>query len=212
MLVLSHVLGLDLGSHSIKGVELQQGLRGLQALQLQGLERDDAQIAPAELVQRFLRLYRFHTGHVVAALPGDRLSARRLRFPFRDRRQLAQAVPFEVADDLPFEPEELVIDWQLVGGERARAEVMAPLAPRAAVAGGKDSGTAAGGSTRGPCGSSRRRCCETRPSPSTCSTTPGTATRALGRTASTCSPTDRPRSSCSSRGARRPLRRGPICR
>jgi Tfp pilus assembly protein PilN len=67
---------------------------------------------------------------VVTALRGDRLSVRRLEFPFTERRRLAQAVPFEVEDTLPFELEQVLLDWQQVGGERNQARVVAAIAPR----------------------------------------------------------------------------------
>ncbi len=132
--LLSNVLGLDLGSHSIKGVELQQGFGGFQALQLRSLPRDDAEFPLGELVRRFVRLYRFQTEHVVGAIAGDRMTARRLAFPFSDTKRLRQAVPNEVADDLPFELEDVVIDWQPVGSDRAKAEVAACIVPRREVA------------------------------------------------------------------------------
>jgi general secretion pathway protein L len=133
--ILKNVLGLDLGSHSIKAVEFRQTLRGLEAVQLRMLPRADAEIPLADLVHRFVRLHRFGTEHVVTALPGDRISSRRLSFPFRERRKLAQAVPFEVEGDLPFNLEDIVVDWEVVGGDRSRAEVVATIAPRTEVSG-----------------------------------------------------------------------------
>jgi general secretion pathway protein L len=56
---------------------------------------------------------------VVCALPGDRVSSRRLSFPFRDRRRIDQAVPFAVEGEVPFDLDEFFIDWELVGGERS---------------------------------------------------------------------------------------------
>jgi Tfp pilus assembly PilM family ATPase len=111
MPVLKNVLGLDLGSHSLKAVELQQTLRGFEAVQLRSLPRAGDEAPHPEVVQRFLGLHRLATDHVVAALPGDRLSSRRLSFPFRERRKLAQAVPFAVEVELPFELEDVVVDW-----------------------------------------------------------------------------------------------------
>jgi len=131
---LSNVLGLDLGSHSLKAVELSQSLRSFQLVQQRQLERNDAEFPLPDLVTRFAKLYRFQTEHVVAALAGDKLSARRVSFPFRDRRKLAQAVPHTVADDLPFELEDVIIDWQLSSEDRAKAEVLATVAPRQEVA------------------------------------------------------------------------------
>jgi general secretion pathway protein L len=133
MPVLKNVLGLDLGSYSLKAVELQQTLRGFEAVQLRSLPRVGDEVALPDVVRRFVGLHRLATDHVVAALPGDRLSSRRLHFPFRERRKLAQAVPFAVEAELPFDLEDVVVDWEIVGGERSRTEVMAAIAPRSEV-------------------------------------------------------------------------------
>jgi len=135
MPVLKNVLGLDLGSHSLKAVELQQTLRGFEAVQLRSLPRASDEASLPEVLQRFVALHRLATDHVVAALPGDRLSSRRLSFPFRERRKLAQAVPFAVEAELPFDLEDVVVDWESVGGDRSRTEVMAAIAPRSEVSG-----------------------------------------------------------------------------
>jgi type IV pilus assembly protein PilM len=81
-----------------------------------------------------VRLHRLGTEHVVAALPGDRVTQRRLHFPFKDRRKLAQAVPFAVESDLPFELEQVVVDWEIAGADGAQTEVLAQVAPRGEVA------------------------------------------------------------------------------
>jgi len=133
MPILKNVLGLDLGSHSIKAVEVQQTLRGIEAVQLQTVLRADSDLPPAELLARFLEVHGFSKEHVVAALPADRITGRRLGFPFREGKKLRQAVPFEVEGTVPFELEDLMIDWQRVGGDRNSSEVVAAIAPRSEV-------------------------------------------------------------------------------
>ena len=123
MPILKNVLGLDIGSFSLKAVELRKTLRGHEVAQFQQLERGGREEPLSELISEFLDQHGFSSEHVVAALAGDRISSRRLEFPFRDRRKLAQAVPFEVESDLPFDLEDFVVNWQRVGGDRARSEV-----------------------------------------------------------------------------------------
>ncbi|MDH5307159.1 MAG: type II secretion system protein GspL [Myxococcales bacterium] len=130
MSILKNVLGLDVGSHAIKAVELQQGLRRLAAVQVQAVSRADSQLGIDELLARFLQIHRLSTEHVVTAMRGDRVSVRRLSFPFGERRRLAQAVPFEIEDQLPFDLDDVYLDWSVVGGDRSRAEVIAAVAPR----------------------------------------------------------------------------------
>ncbi len=129
MAVLKSVLGLDLGSHRLKAVELQQTLRGVEVVQLRSLPRSPDEDL-ADQIRQLVQLHRPGIDHVVAALPGDAVSSRRLSFPFRDKRKLTQAVPFAVEGDLPFELEQVVIDWEIVGGDRTTAEVAATIAPR----------------------------------------------------------------------------------
>lgn len=130
MPMLRNVLGLDLGAHSLKAVEFSQTLRGFDAVQLRSLPRTEPDAPIEDALHEFMELHRFSTDHVVAALPGDRLSTRQISFPFRERRKLAQAVPFAVEEDLPFDLDGVVIDWMIVGGDRTSAEVLAIVAPR----------------------------------------------------------------------------------
>jgi type IV pilus assembly protein PilM len=132
MAVLKSVLGLDLGSHSLKAVELQQTLRGVEVVQVRSLPRSPDE-DPAEQIRQLVRLHRPGIDHVVAAIPGDAITSRRLSFPFRDKRKLGQAVPFAVEAELPFDLEQVVIGWEIVGGDRNEAEVAATIAPRTEV-------------------------------------------------------------------------------
>jgi len=131
--ILKNVLGLDLGSHSVKAVELQQSLRRLEAVQVRGVARAHAELEFAELLGRFAQVHQLATEHVVTAVRGDRTSVRRLSFPFTERRRLTQAVPFEVEDQLPFDLDDVVLDWSVAGGDRTHSEVVAAVAPRSEV-------------------------------------------------------------------------------
>jgi len=133
MPVVKTVLGLDLGSHSLKAVEFRQTLRGVEAVQLRTLPRPADEVPLPELLRRFVELHGLDTQNVVSAIPGGRLSSRRLSFPFSERRKLAGAVPFEIEEELPFDLDDVVIDWVVTGGDRSHAEVTASIASRAEV-------------------------------------------------------------------------------
>ena len=134
MPMMKNVVGLDLGSHAIKAVELRQTLRGLEPVQLRLHPQTETETERSEVLRRFFRLHHLPLEHVVCALPGDRLSSRRLDFPFRDRRKLAHAVPFEVEGEVPFPMEDILVDWEIVGGDRTQAIVSAAIAQRKHVA------------------------------------------------------------------------------
>jgi len=130
--ILKNVLGLDLGSHTLKAVELQQGLRTLEVARVYAEPREP-QMPLAEQIERMLRVHSFQRDHVVTALRGDRVSMHRLTFPFGEKRRIAQAVPFEIEDRVPFDVDEMVLDWELSQREHGRSEVIAVLAPRTEV-------------------------------------------------------------------------------
>ena len=130
MPMMKNVLGLDVGSHTLKAVELRQTLRGLEPVQMRLHEAAADPDAASEAIEHFLRSHPMSTEHVACAIPGDRISLRRLEFPFRDRKRLVAAVPFEVESEIPFEIEDVVIDWHLLEGQRTHAVVAAAIAQR----------------------------------------------------------------------------------
>ena len=127
------VLGLDIGSHAVKGAEFRQTLRGVELVQLRSLPLDDPSPALASELREFVHMHDLPTDHVVVSLAGDRVSTRRLSFPFRDRRKIGPAVPFELEAQVPFDLDDFVVDWQIVSEDKGATEVAATLAPRAEV-------------------------------------------------------------------------------
>lgn len=128
------ILGLDVGSHTVKAVELRQTLRDLEVVQLRSLRLDGGAPSPGAELREFLRQHDLPGEHVVTSLPGDRASVRRVRFPFTDRRKIAPAVPFEIESQVPFELDDFVLDWQIVAEGADGAEVAVTLAPRGEMA------------------------------------------------------------------------------
>ena len=128
------ILGLDLGSHAVKAVEFRQTLRGLEVAQLRTLPLDEPSPALASELRDFLQMHDLPTEHVVVSLAGDRVSTRRLSFPFRDRRKISPAVPFEVDAQVPFDLQDFFVDWEIIGQQGERTDVTATLAPRSEVA------------------------------------------------------------------------------
>jgi len=127
------ILGLDLGSHSVKAVELRQSLRELDVVQMRALPHAAGCETPPEELHDFLVQHDLPLEGAVVALPGDRLSTRRLTFPFRDRRRLAPAVPFELEGVVAFPLGEFLTDWAVTREGETQTSVLAGLAPRTEV-------------------------------------------------------------------------------
>ena len=128
------VLGLDVGSHSLKAVELRVSPRSLAPGQFRRHPRLDTASPVAEHIHRFIAMHDLPTNQVACVLPASKLSTRRLEFPFSDTRRLAQAIPFEIEAETPFELDDIFVDWNLLSGERNHGSVAATLTKRAHVA------------------------------------------------------------------------------
>ena len=129
MAILKNVLGLDLGTHTLKAAELAQGLRSLEVVRMHAEPRSPG-LPLSEQIDRLLLTHSFSREHVVTAVRGDRVSVRMLDFPFSEKRRLAQAVPFEIEDRVPFDVDRMQVDWDVASSERNRASVISALAPR----------------------------------------------------------------------------------
>jgi general secretion pathway protein L len=128
------VLGLDVGSQNLKAVELRVSPRLLAPGQFRLHQRHDAQAPTAEHLHRFIGMHNLPMSQVACALPASKLSTRRLEFPFSDTRRLAQAIPFEIEAETPFDLEDIIVDWNLLHGERHQGAVAATLVQRRHVA------------------------------------------------------------------------------
>jgi len=116
---MARILGLDLGSHSVKGVVLESKAKGhvtrafVEARRAQEGERADTLRAA---VQELLgKLPPGHADQVIIALPGPALITHTLSLPFSDAKRIEATLPFEIGGQLPFDISEVVYDYQVVG-------------------------------------------------------------------------------------------------
>jgi general secretion pathway protein L len=128
------ILGLDMGSHAVKAVELRQTLRELDLVQMRALPVSDAPPSlPAEL-RDFLQTYDLPREFVITSVAGDRLSTRRVSFPFKDQRKIRAALRYEVEAQVPFELDDYFVDFEVAAESDSRTDAVAALVPRAEVA------------------------------------------------------------------------------
>jgi type IV pilus assembly protein PilM len=129
------VLGLDIGSYSVKAAELRAGFRGVEFLRLEAA-RIPADATPEEheaTIQLFLEQKDLPRDFVVCALPTERVTQRHLRFPFSGAKKIAQAIPFELEEDLAFPLAGMVLTHDQVLARPERTDVLVVMSPRAEV-------------------------------------------------------------------------------
>ncbi|MCE3010993.1 MAG: pilus assembly protein PilM [Proteobacteria bacterium] len=128
-------VGIDIGTASIKVVEVTQSNRGLfiskymeQALgQSPGF---DSEVQILEFLRTLSESYDPASTKFVFGLRQDRVAVRLKTFPFTDRQKILKALPFELEEDLPFSPETAIYDFKLIRTVGNTSEVLAAAAPK----------------------------------------------------------------------------------
>ena len=102
------IVGLDIGSHSIKAVLARERLGRVDLLQF--YERPVTEDGIQELIRAIFLEKGMHPDIVVSSVPGNTVSVHYLQIPFSDEAKISQVIPYEVESMVPFPLEEMVID------------------------------------------------------------------------------------------------------
>jgi len=123
------ILGLDISSDSVSAVLVTGGLRGYHIAacghviikEAGGI--DEALKALAEQVGTGADI-------CISSIPGEQVSYRNLRMPFKDKKKIRQTLLFELETMVPFPVEDLLVDFTMV--ERShQSEILAASVKRA---------------------------------------------------------------------------------
>lgn len=128
----NRTLALDVGSVTLRAALVESTLRSQRVLGFYAAPRRPGGDLASEL-RALAAAHDLHWDEVVTALPGSVVTHRILTLPFRDRKRLDQTVPFELETHLPFELDDAVVDYQVLGSDGQAAVVLAALAPKTAV-------------------------------------------------------------------------------
>src|SRR5688572_223891 len=122
------VLGLDLGSTSVKAVEIDTSF-GRYEIHDYHEEKITQGSNAFEAAGRLVRGLPKAPDRIVVGLPSGRVTFRNLHVPTKDRKDIQAAVAFELEDDLPFELDESVFDHSILsqGPEGTHLHIAATL-------------------------------------------------------------------------------------
>ena len=128
------ILGLDMGSHAVKAVELRQTLRELTLVQMRVLPVVGCAALPRRpSCATSSRPTTCRASSWSRASPATASRPGASRFPFKDRRKIRAALPFEVEAQVPFELDDYFVDFEIAAEAESRTDVVAALVPRAEV-------------------------------------------------------------------------------
>jgi general secretion pathway protein L len=124
------ILALELDAHEMKAAVIETTFRDYRVA---GFYRDPVTSdggSLADQMRAFLERHQLQGTTVLSALPGDLVSLRTLYLPFRDRKRLDQTVPFEIEGQVPFDLDDVVIDYDVLSNDRTGSNVLAALVQR----------------------------------------------------------------------------------
>lgn len=131
-------VGIDIGSSSIKIVEVASTNKGVQITQFieHPLGQNPAHDPEVEILDflRGLSSTYDQSIRIVFGLRQDRVSVRNKLFPFSDRQKILKSLPFELEEDLPFSSETAIYDAKMIRMLGGQAEVLACATPKTRVA------------------------------------------------------------------------------
>ncbi len=127
------VLGLDIGSYSIKAAVFETTFRSFQItdlyesrpLHIDELSKEESHKAQSKALARFITDNAIPIEMVIGSLSGSKVSHRKMTLPFKDRKQIEKVLPFELENFLPFEIEDLVVDFDITKRQKNQTTLQA---------------------------------------------------------------------------------------
>jgi len=125
------LVGIDIGTHSIKVVRLKQKGKGYQLLNfgmmpLRPETIADGNIADAEAVveavRNLMRMEKIKAKEVATAISGQSVIVKRIRVPQMTEKELSEAIQGEAEQHIPFEISDVNIDFQVLPAVRDEDE------------------------------------------------------------------------------------------
>lgn len=131
MIFSRRVLGLDVGSSSVKVVQLSISPGGRRIWAKSSLLEDKSHLVQLLSQKEWKR----KTDPVHASFPSHQVLMRSVTMPFRDPQKIRQALPFELEREVPFGAEEMLAGYfpQIISQQEGTT-VLAVAAPKTAVA------------------------------------------------------------------------------
>jgi type IV pilus assembly protein PilM len=129
-------VGVDIGSSAVRAVAMRQGRNGWSLLAAgeapvpDGCIEDGAVTDPtlvSQTVQQLLDSLGMRRASVTSALAGHAVIVKRLSLPAMSDAELAEAIPWEAEQYIPFDLADVQLDYQVLsGGESSKGEGSKP--------------------------------------------------------------------------------------
>ena len=114
------VIGLDIGSYSIKAVEITNTFKTYEITNfyenvIPTIDEVDAEVLIPACLEQLFKENSLKADRIITAMPGQYVSSRIIPLGFSDPRKIEATILSEVEDSVPFNMEDMVIDHQVLG-------------------------------------------------------------------------------------------------
>ncbi|MBN2038537.1 MAG: pilus assembly protein PilM [Spirochaetes bacterium] len=115
-----NIAAIDIGTSSIKIVTVKTGMANFQVKGFiyEDIDADSSPESIKSILGRLISENDLKDYKILTSLPMQKTIIRNLSFPFSDREKIAEALPFEAEEILPFDLQDMVIDFQVVGSRQ----------------------------------------------------------------------------------------------
>ncbi|MES2856333.1 MAG: type II secretion system protein GspL [Bdellovibrionota bacterium] len=132
------VLGVDLGSFSVKIAELDvtakgYTLTGFFEYPLSLDPQKDRNLEVIEILRRVSSAADSNNTKWVVAVPQNRVSVHQKTFPFRERPKIQKSLAFELEDDIPLDIDDTIFDAKVTETQGQLAEILTVASPKDAI-------------------------------------------------------------------------------
>lgn len=126
------VLGLDIGSYSIKAVEIINKFNSYEISNFYETVIPNIEDTPPDAIIPVCMEQLFGENHIeadriITAMPGQFISSRVLEFNFSDPRKIDASISLQLEEQVPFNMDDMVVDHQLLGTVGGKTSVLAVM-------------------------------------------------------------------------------------
>lgn len=129
---MQRVIGLDIGSYSIKAVEIVNTFKSYEIANfyenvIPHVEALDPDVVLPACMEQLFQENNLKADRIITAMPGQYISSRIMSFGFSDPRKIEAAILSELEDAVPFNMDDMIIDHQTLGQMNGQTITLAVL-------------------------------------------------------------------------------------
>lgn len=124
------ILGIDIGSYSIKIAEIERSFKSFEFVnfyerKIQYNELLKAEESVSVTLQGMIDDFDLKWDQVICGYPGEKTASRLIQLPFGNLKKIGQTLEFELEGYIPFDLESLVVDYHVVRVAKESSDVLA---------------------------------------------------------------------------------------